>query len=116
VGRSEIPDTEFGKKEEEMSYRIELHIKVLEELENSYQWYEERAEGLGLRFIASVNKRLTEIAEHPERYPKKKSNYRETNIEAFPYVVIYEILKTKQVVFISYIFHAKRNPQLKYRR
>jgi plasmid stabilization system protein ParE len=99
-----------------MSYRIELHPKALEELEGSFQWYEERSEGLGVRFMASINKRFYEIAQHPERFAKRKGNYREVGIEAFPYIVIYEILNKKRIVFVSYIFHAKRNPMLKYKR
>jgi mRNA-degrading endonuclease RelE of RelBE toxin-antitoxin system len=99
-----------------MRYKIELHPEAIEELKDSYQWYEERSEGLGVRFISSLNKRLNEIAEYPERYTKKKGNYREALIDVFPYVVIYEVLKLKKVVFVSYIFHAKRNPKLKYKR
>lgn len=99
-----------------MNARIELHPEAIEELEESYQWYENRLEGLGNRFIASINKRLNEIAEHPERYAKKKRNYREVMIEGFPYMVIYEVLQKEQIVFVSYIFHTKRNPALKYKR
>lgn len=99
-----------------MSYHIELHAEALEELAGTYQWYEERSEGLGVRFMVSVNKRLNEIAAHPERYAKKKGNYREVGIDVFPYVIIYEVLKKKRIVFVSYIFHAKRNPKLKYKR
>src|SRR5690348_15967387 len=99
-----------------MSYQIELHPEAIQELTESYKWYEECSEGLGMRFMASVNKRLLEIAEQPERYPKKKGKYHETGIEVFPYVIIYEVLKKNQIVFVSYIFHAKRNPKLKYKR
>jgi ParE toxin of type II toxin-antitoxin system, parDE len=57
-----------------MSYIIDLHPKALEELNNSYQWYEARSEGLGKRFLTCVEKRINEIAKHPERYPKKNFN------------------------------------------
>ena len=67
-----------------MRYNIVLHPDAADELKNSYQWYEERSEGLGTRFVASVNKRLYEIADHPERYPKKKANYREVRTDIFP--------------------------------
>jgi mRNA-degrading endonuclease RelE of RelBE toxin-antitoxin system len=116
MGKSQIPNTKSGKTRKEMSYTIELHPEAIEELKDSYQWYEERVDGLGIKFIASVNKQLNVIAAHPERYPKKKGNYRETRIDIFPYIVIYEVLKTKKVIFVSYIFHAKRNPKLKYKR
>jgi plasmid stabilization system protein ParE len=99
-----------------MSYRIELHPEAIAELNDSYQWYEERSPGLGERFISSLNKRLEELRSTPERYAKKKGNFREVGIEVFPYVIIYEIVKKESVVFVSYVFHAKRNPRLKYKR
>lgn len=66
--------------------------------------------------MESVNKRLNEIAQHPDRFAKRKGNYREVVIAVFPYVIIYEILEKGQIVFVSYIFHVKRNPRLKYKR
>ena len=63
-----------------MNAPIELHPELIPELKESYQWYEERSEGLGNRFILALNKRLNEIEEYPERYAKKKKNYREVMI------------------------------------
>ena len=31
-------------------------------------------------------------------------------------MVVYEVLKKEQIIFVSYIFHTKRNPKLKYKR
>lgn len=99
-----------------MSYRIELHPEAVRELSDTFQWYEERLEGLGSRFLSMVDKRLSEIGDHPERYAKKKRNYRETTTDGFPYVIIYEVIKKQKLVYIYYIFHPKRNPRLKYKR
>jgi hypothetical protein len=71
---------------------------------------------LGDRFISSVNKRISQIAQNPERYPKKKGNYREVGTDVFPYIIIYEVIKKENVVFVSYIFHTRRNPGLKFKR
>ncbi len=99
-----------------MSFAVELHPKVTEELQESYEWYEERLEGLGLRLITSVNKRLSDIAEHPERYPKKNKNYHQTTVYDFPYVIIYQILKQKKIVFVVHILHVKKNPASRYKQ
>jgi hypothetical protein len=37
-----------------MSFQIELHPEVVRELNDDYQWYEERSEGLGKRFIQGL--------------------------------------------------------------
>lgn len=99
-----------------MNYSVELHLEAVQELQDAYSWYEERSEGLGRRFISMVNRCLGEIASNPERYPLKKGKFREALVDVFPYVIIYEILKKERVVFVSYIFHSKRNPLMKYKR
>jgi mRNA-degrading endonuclease RelE of RelBE toxin-antitoxin system len=90
-----------------MIYQVELHPEALSELEESYQWYEERSEGLGLRFMGSINKRINEIAKEPETYTKKKGKYREALLDVFPYVIIYEILK-KKGLFLYYTFFIQK--------
>lgn len=99
-----------------MIFQIKLHPKAIEELTESFQWYEERSEGLGSRFIASVNKRMDELALQPDKFAKTKGNFREVATDVFPYIIIYEILLKKRIVLVSYIFHTKRNPTLKYKR
>lgn len=99
-----------------MSYAVELHVEAVQELQEAYVWYEERSEGLGDRFITLLNRRLGQIAENPERYPRKKGRYHEALLDVFPYVIIYEVFKKERLVFVSYIFHSKRNPLLKYKR
>ena len=99
-----------------MSFTIQLHPEVVVDLKESHQWYERRSEGLGDRFISSVNKRLNEIAKTPERYAKKQGSYREVMIAFFPYLIVYEVFKKEQIIFVSYILHAKRDPTIKYKR
>ena len=97
-------------------HQIELYPLAQQELSEAYQWYENRSQGLGKKFIQAVEKRLNEIANHPERYAKKKGNYRETIVEIFPYIIIYEVFKNAQTVLVLHVFHAKRNPSKKYRK
>ncbi|MEO6455204.1 MAG: type II toxin-antitoxin system RelE/ParE family toxin [Ginsengibacter sp.] len=99
-----------------MKYRIELHNGAQKELAEAFHWYEKRSIGLGVRFIQTVNKKLSELSKYPERYAKRKAEFREVSIPPFPYILIYEFLTEEKVVFISYVFHTKRNPGLKYRR
>ncbi|MCM5526826.1 type II toxin-antitoxin system RelE/ParE family toxin [Parasegetibacter sp. NRK P23] len=99
-----------------MSYQILLHDEASEELADAYHWYEDRSEGLGERFLTLLNKRLHQIADDPERYPKKRKSFRETTMDTFPYVIVYEVFKKDRIVFVSYIFHFSRNPRLKYKR
>ena len=99
-----------------MKYRVELHPAAVEELTEAFEWYEERSSGLGHRFIEAIDSKFAEIANHPDRHARKKAGFREVTMKVFPYVIIYEILPSNKVAFISYIFHTKRNPKLKYKR
>ena len=99
-----------------MKCRIELHKAAQKELHETFQWYEERSTGLGIRFIEAVNERLNELSKYPERHAKRMAEFREVATNIFPYIIIYEFLPTEKVVFVSYVFHTKRNPKLKYRR
>ena len=99
-----------------MSYKVILSELALKELEDSSGWYEERAIGLGERFITIIDKSFNAISNNPKAYPKKKANYREFIIDKFPYVIVYELVETEHVLYILHVFHTSRNPKLKYRR
>ena len=57
-----------------MMYQIQLHPLALEEMEESYQWYESCLEGLGNRFLSAIQKRFDRIAAMPELYAKKEGS------------------------------------------
>ena len=99
-----------------MKCRIELHESAQKELEEALQWYENRSTGLGVKFIEAISNKLNEISIHPDRYAKRIDEFREVSTNIFPYILIYEFLPKEKVVFVSYVFHSKRNPTLKYKR
>lgn len=100
-----------------MTYSVRLHEQAHEEYIGAYEWYEAKQKGLGDSFMNSVEKRLQQISEHPEYYSKKQSsNFREVKVANFPYMIVYEVFKRKELIHISAIYHSKRNPERKYRR
>lgn len=100
-----------------MEYPYRLHQQAHEEYIQAYEWYELRQKGLGDRFMGYVEKKLQQISEHPEYYGKRQnSRFRETKVDNFPYLIVYEFFKRKQLIHIAAIYHGKRNPRNKYRR
>lgn len=99
-----------------MSYKIIFSALALKEFENSFYWYEEQEVGLGKRFIEVIDNMLDTLSANPESYPQKKSPYRGIVTGKFPYLIIYEILKDKNIINILHVFHTSRNPKHKYRR
>jgi len=98
-----------------MAYSYRFNQQSHDEYIEAYEWYELKQKGLGDKFMNCVDKRLEQIKEHPEYYGKRYGNYRETKVENFPYMIVYEFLKRKQLIHIAAIYHSKRNPHKKYR-
>lgn len=80
---------------------------------NAYEWYEEQSEGLGEIFLSELDRCYKKLETQPTFYRKLKKNYRQMRLKRFPYVVVYEIMKTKVVVFA--VFHSSRRPKQKFK-
>jgi plasmid stabilization system protein ParE len=79
---------------------------------DAYHWYEEQREGLGELLLAALDNGLKNIQSTPTANAKVKKNYRLARIYRFPYVIIYEIIRS-EIVVLS-IFHTRRNPRQKF--
>ena len=99
-----------------MRYEIILHPQAEKEYLKACAWYEKKVVGLGHRFKNAVIEQLQTIAEQPESYPAKSRNYRESNLDVFPYLIVYKINKSKDFIYVVSIFHTSRNPRKKYRK
>jgi len=99
-----------------LNYRIIIHPKAEEEYLDACHYYEREREGLGTRFKNSVLDHLGHVLNNLEAYPVKKRNYRESNIKAFPYIIVYRIDRKQNIMYVSAIYHSSRNPRGKYRK
>lgn len=99
-----------------MAYVLRLHEKAYEEYIAAYEWYEMCRQGLGDRFMNCVEERLQQISENPEYFGKRQGNYRAVKVQHFPYLIVYEIFKKKELIHIAAIYHGRRNPKRKFRK
>ena len=99
-----------------MSLNFKYNKITYDEFIEASEWYELKQDGLGEKFIQSVEKRIIQISNHPERYSKKQGNFRQVKIENFPYSIVYEFFKQKQIIHIAAIYHSNRNPKLRFRK
>jgi plasmid stabilization system protein ParE len=97
-------------------YIVILLEEADEDLVNAVRWYNDKSEGLGLKFLDAIKKKLEIIRQFPERYPIRKGKFRETPLKTFPYLIVYTFHKDENVVFITSIFHASQRPSKKYRK
>jgi ParE toxin of type II toxin-antitoxin system, parDE len=79
---------------------------------DAYKWYETQKQGLGEEFLDELDGAYLKLESHPEYFGKVKKNFRQVALKRFPFVIVYEIIKTEVVVFA--VFHTSRNPKGKF--
>ena len=80
---------------------------------DAYDWYEEQNKGLGEIFLDELDKCLEKLRSNPAGRPKISKNYRQARLKRFPYVVVFELIKT-DIIVLS-VFHTKRNPKNRFK-
>jgi plasmid stabilization system protein ParE len=53
------------------------------------------------------------ISENPEAFPIRIKHFREYVMPVFPFLIIYEHIPDKNLIYILRIFHTSRNPDKK---
>jgi hypothetical protein len=96
-----------------VGYNVLTLATAEKQLAKAYDWYEERKKGLGVQFISSFERQVKRISINPEHYQIEKVNVRESNIEGFPYLIIFKFYPDEDKVvmdryFISAESHLKR--------
>jgi plasmid stabilization system protein ParE len=91
-------------------------IKLLKraelELIDACEWYEKRQKGLSARFRRELRDSLNFINLNPKLYEiKYNTDLRFAHLKKFPYVIIYWYDEHLSTVFVTSIFHTKRNPE-----
>jgi len=84
-------------------------------LQDSFEWYEEQRLGLGERFLNQIDAAVTTVGNNPYLFPVKVGSYRQYVVSSFPFVIVYEYMPEKQLVYILHIFHTSRRPKKKLR-
>ena len=100
--------------ENNTKFSIILSSRAQKEVDKAWEWYEDKQEGLGDRFIKNLISRLQLIKTYPERYPTRYKSYKEAIVPVFPFLIIYRINRRKYLVRIVSIFHTSLNPKKKF--
>lgn len=93
-------------------FSVELLAQAEDELSDAYDWYEHKQQSLGNKLYNEVNHYLTLIEENPYQFPVKYTeDLRSASLNRFPYLILYWIDESNNIVFIVSIFHTSRNPK-----
>lgn len=71
--------------------RYEFHPEALAEYQEAARYYEGCQEGLQLRFMASVEAAVHQVAAAPERWRLIEQDVRWCLTKVFPYAILYTI-------------------------
>jgi len=96
------------------AYSAIFSSRAQKEINESWNWYEERQPGLGDRFLKELTDRIYIIEQTPDKFPTRFKTYKETQVPVFPFLIIYRINNKKKLIRIVSIFHTSRNPKKKY--
>jgi plasmid stabilization system protein ParE len=100
--------------ESRSGFSIVISSKAQKGIAVSWEWYEDRFQGLGDRFLKEVTDKIKIIENSPDRYPTRFKNYKEAVLKTFPFLIIYRVNSKKKLVRIVSVFHTSRDPRKKY--
>lgn len=97
-----------------MAFILEVKEEASFEIVEAYLYYENKQKGLGDKFLEHLDIYFKRIISNPAHFPEKRKPYREAFIRRFPFIIIYEIVKEKIIVYS--LFNTWKNPDKKKNR
>lgn len=90
----------------ELEYRLQAEIDILE----AWTYYESQQNGLGQRFLDILDDTIQRVRTAPQHYSfiDASGTRRDTALDIFPYVVIFEIVADTIVIFR--VFNTYQDP------
>jgi plasmid stabilization system protein ParE len=85
-----------------------FHQEAIREFEEAVKFYGERGHNLAIRFKHELQKTITRVVAHPDRWRILEDDIHRCLVNVFPYSVLYTI-ETDYVVIVA-IMHNKRQP------
>jgi toxin ParE1/3/4 len=97
-----------------MTLPIDFRLEAVEEVDTTFQWYEDHRAGLGEEFFAALLEQLDRIQENPEGWAVSYRKIRPCPTKRFPYIIYYRVLADR--INVVAIQHGHRNPRAWRRR
>ena len=85
-----------------------FHPAARAEIREAFNFYEARLDGLGLRFLSSVEQTAERITIHPEAGAPLAGEFRKRIVLGFPYNIIYRVWE--DYIYLIAVAHHRRRP------
>lgn len=93
-----------------MTLEVVFRPAARAEFDGATLWYEDRSPGLGVHFVAEIDRAVDLASRYPERYPLLQARIRCIRVRRFPYSVFY-FVEAGRIVVLA-VFHARRDPAI----
>ena len=97
-----------------MIYRLSFRKEAEFDIGSSFDYYEEKREGLGHDFLLCVEEALGKLRRNPLIYPLIYKKLRRIPIRRFPYRLFYLVIGDR--IIITAVFHARKDPRSWHKR
>jgi plasmid stabilization system protein ParE len=91
-----------------MTYKIIVRPEAQREIQEAFDWYEERSEGLGAEFLRAADACLSGVQRNPAAYQMIHNEVHRALLRRFPYALFY-LIREETIVVLA-CFHVKRSP------
>lgn len=91
-----------------MSFVVSFHRAAKIEFIEASAWYEDKRKGLGLEFVAEIERCILLASEDPLQFALVHKNIRRVVASRFPYSVYFHTEDRRLVVLA--VFHGRRDP------
>ena len=91
-----------------MSKPVQFRAIAAAELDEAWEWYDDRRIGLGDELLLCVEAVVDAISRQPEMYPVVENGIRRALTRRFPYAIFY--LDEPEHVVVLAVFHVSRDP------
>ena len=91
-----------------MSLTLRWRDRAIHEAQDAYDWYEVRSQGLGESLLLELDAHVDSLVQRSTGYPKWRGPYKKINLQRFPYIVVFRVVKDTVIIFS--VFHSSRNP------
>ncbi|MFC6875591.1 type II toxin-antitoxin system RelE/ParE family toxin [Flavobacterium myungsuense] len=99
-----------------MKFHLKIDIEALNDIQETFEWYEEQLKGLGLRYKIQAKKQINLLKKDPYLFSIKYNEIRCRKIEKFPFLIHYLFNENTNTVTVFAVFHTSRSPKIWYKR
>ncbi|MEA3352707.1 MAG: type II toxin-antitoxin system RelE/ParE family toxin [Campylobacterota bacterium] len=87
---------------------LSFHPDIVSDIKGSYEWYEEKLQGLGDSYLDELEDGYTAIQNFPETWATFQYGFKRYILNRFPFSIIYK--STEKEIFIIAVMHNSRRP------